>query len=212
VRFEGVSKRFHLRDGTTVKEVLPAIIRRGGVQSFLALKDIDFAVAQGETVGIVGRNGSGKSTLLKLIAGVMQPTTGHVLTRGRIAPLIELGACFHSDLTGRENVFLNASILGVPDRESRALLDDIVAFAELEKFIDTPVKRYSSGMSLRLAFAVAIHSHPDILLVDEAMAVGDKAFQEKCLGRMRQSLLLESGSKVGEGAPKEIVARYAAMS
>jgi ABC-2 type transport system ATP-binding protein len=228
-----VSKSFRIKDGATIKESLPALIRRGGrAPQFYALHDISFSVARGETLALIGHNGSGKSTALKLIAHVMSPTTGRVRTVGRVAPLIELGACFHPDLTGLENVFLNASILGIPDRRSRALLDDIVAFAELEKFMDTPVKRYSSGMALRLAFAVAIHCEPDILLVDEAMAVGDQSFQDKCLERMREfqsqgvsivlvshalnlvkdyadrALLLENGRKVTEGPPAEVIERY----
>ena len=233
VQLEGVSKSFRLQDGRTIKEVLPAFLRRGGrAPKFYALQDLSFSVKRGETVALIGHNGSGKSTALKLIARVMTPTSGRVRTSGRIAPLIELGACFHPDLTGLENVFLNASILGISDKRSHAVLDEIVAFAELEKFIDTPVKRYSLGMVLRLAFAVAIHSEPDILLIDEAMAVGDQAFQDKCLVRMRQfqnegasivlvshqldlvrdysdrTLLIESGQLVTAGPPAEVIERY----
>jgi ABC-2 type transport system ATP-binding protein len=228
-----VSKRFHLRIAKTLKETLPAMVGRGP-SMFYALSDVSFAVGRGETLGIVGRNGSGKSTVLKLVAGIMRPSEGRVWTSGRIAPLIELGACFHPDLTGRENVFLNASILGMKDHESRRVLDAIIDFAELEQFIDTPVKRYSSGMSLRLAFSVAMHSDPEILLVDEAMAVGDKAFQEKCLDRMRafqrqgasiivvthqldlvrdycdRAILLDHGRKAEEGAPAAVIDRYIA--
>jgi ABC-2 type transport system ATP-binding protein len=229
-----VSKRFQLREGKTLKETLPLLTKGRRAPAFYALQDLDLSLARGETLGIIGKNGSGKSTVLKLIAGVMVPTRGSVRTSGRIAPLIELGACFHPDLTGRENLFLNASILGISDEEARDRLDDIVAFAELDQFMDTPVKRYSSGMALRLAFSVAIHSRPDILLVDEALAVGDKDFQEKCLQRIRElqaqgisivfvshmlelvkdycdrAILLEAGRKVAEGTPQAVLDRYLA--
>lgn len=234
VGFENVSKRFRLRDGKTLKETLPSFVSRNSI--FYALEDLSFEVGWGETLGIIGRNGSGKSTILKLIAGVMTPTRGRVRANGRIAPLIELGACFHPDLTGLENVYLNASILGMSDREAREQLESIIDFAELAQFMDTPVKRYSSGMSLRLAFSVAIHSQPDILLIDEAMAVGDKEFQEKCLERMRdfqrqgaaivvvthalelvrdycdRAMLLEHGHKAAEGAPAEVIDRYVSIA
>ncbi len=156
------------------------------VDSFWALNDIDLTVERGETIGIIGPNGSGKSTLLKLIAGVSQPTKGSVKINGRIAPLIELGAGFHPELTGRENVFLNGVILGMLRTEVEAKFKDIVDFAELWDFIDQPVKHYSSGMYLRLAFAVAVHTDPEILLVDEILAVGDESFQRKCMARMEQ--------------------------
>ena len=143
-------------------------------------------IEQGETVGILGHNGSGKSTLLKCIAGILKPTTGEVRLRGRLASLLELGAGFHPDLTGRENVYINASFLGIPRKEIAKHFDDIVAFAELEHFIDKQVKYYSSGMYVRLGFAVAINVDPDILLVDEVLAVGDEVFQKKCLDRVEQ--------------------------
>jgi lipopolysaccharide transport system ATP-binding protein len=149
-----------------------------------ALKDVNFQVQQGETVGIIGRNGAGKSTLLKILSQVTAPTTGVVKVKGRIASLLEVGTGFHPELTGRENIFLNGAILGMSKVEIRQKFDEIVVFAEVEKFIDTPVKRYSSGMYVRLAFAVAAHLEPEILVVDEVLAVGDIAFQKKCLGKM----------------------------
>ena len=149
-----------------------------------ALKDISFDVKQGEVLGIIGRNGAGKSTLLKILSRVTTPTTGHVKVRGRIASLLEVGTGFHPDLTGRENIFLNGAILGMARAETKRKFDEIVAFSGVEKFIDTPVKRYSSGMYVRLAFAVAAHLDPEILIVDEVLAVGDVHFQKKCLGKM----------------------------
>jgi lipopolysaccharide transport system ATP-binding protein len=151
---------------------------------FWALKDINLEIRPGDVVGIIGRNGAGKSTLLKILSRITTPTTGRVVYRGRIASLLEVGTGFHRELTGRENIFLNGSILGMTRREIARKFDEIVAFAEVEKFIDTPVKHYSSGMYVRLAFAVAAHLEPEILLVDEVLAVGDAAFQKKCLGKM----------------------------
>lgn len=185
VRFDGVSKRFRRQDSATLREFVPALLRGQGYAPDLhALRDVSFEVARGQTLGIVGRNGSGKTTILRLIGGVMAPTDGRVWVRGRVSPLLELGAGFHPDLTGRENVFLNAVILGMTNRQARARLDQIVEFAELHDFMDMPVKRYSSGMYLRLAFAIAVHSDPDILLVDDALAVGDAPFQDKCFARL----------------------------
>ncbi len=149
-----------------------------------AVDGVSLSIARGEAVALMGPNGSGKSTLLQLIAGILAPTSGAVVTSGRIAPLIELGVGFHPDLTGAENVYLNASLFGLSNRETRARYDDIVRFAELEAFIDTPIKNYSSGMYMRLGFAIAVHMEPDILLADEILAVGDEAFQEKCLRRI----------------------------
>jgi ABC-type polysaccharide/polyol phosphate transport system ATPase subunit len=187
IEFWEVSKRFVLQEGRTLREFVPAFLRgRGFVEPFYALRDVTFSINRGETTGIIGRNGSGKSTILKLIAGVMAPTTGEVRVAGRVSPLIELGAGFHPDLTGRENVHLNGSILGMSSREIREQFDAIVNFAELWEFIDTPVKRYSSGMYVRLGFAVAVHSNPEILLVDEVLSVGDAYFQEKCLAKMHE--------------------------
>jgi ABC-2 type transport system ATP-binding protein len=153
---------------------------------FWALRDINMNIEDGETIGLLGRNGSGKSTLLKCIAGILQPTTGEIRTRGRVAALLELGAGFHPELSGRENVFLNASLLGLPRREVTQKFDEIVGFAELEDHIDQQVKYYSSGMYVRLGFAVAVNMDPDIFLVDEVLAVGDESFQRKCLERVRQ--------------------------
>src|SRR5256712_2379895 len=151
-----------------------------------ALRDINFEIRQGEVVGIIGRNGSGKSTLLKVLSRITEPTEGRVSIRGRVSSLLEVGTGFHPELTGRENIFLNGAILGMTRAEIRRKFDEIVAFAEIEKFLDTPVKRYSSGMYVRLAFAVAAHLEPEILLVDEVLAVGDAAFQSKCIGRMSE--------------------------
>ncbi len=152
--------------------------------SFWALKDVSFDVEQGEVLGIIGRNGAGKSTLLKILSRITTPTTGTIKIKGRIASLLEVGTGFHPELTGRENIYLNGAILGMKKREIDAKYDDIVKFAEVEQFIDTPVKRYSSGMYVRLAFAVAAHLEPEILIIDEVLAVGDAAFQKKCLGKM----------------------------
>lgn len=158
--------------------------KNGNGENIWALKDVNFTVAQGEVLGIIGRNGAGKSTLLKILSRITAPTSGRIKVRGRIASLLEVGTGFHPELTGRENVYLNGAILGMTKDEVRRKFDEIVAFAEVEKFIDTPVKRYSSGMYVRLAFAVAAHLEPEILLVDEVLAVGDAEFQKKCLGKM----------------------------
>jgi lipopolysaccharide transport system ATP-binding protein len=160
------------------------IVEGDEVQEFWALRDVDFDVKQGDVVGVIGRNGAGKSTLLKVLSRITKPTTGRVQLTGRIASLLEVGAGFHLELSGRENIFLNAAILGMSRKEVRRKFDEIVAFAEVENFLDTPVKRYSSGMYLRLAFAVAAHLEPEILAVDEVLAVGDAAFQKKCLGKI----------------------------
>ncbi|RMH76540.1 MAG: ABC transporter ATP-binding protein, partial [Cyanobacteria bacterium J007] len=154
------------------------------VEEFWALKDVSFEIKRGEAVGIIGRNGAGKSTLLKILSRITEPTTGRILLQGRVASLLEVGTGFHPELTGRENIYLNGAILGMSKIEIKKKFDEIVAFAEVEKFLDTPVKRYSSGMYVRLAFAVAAHLEPEILVVDEVLAVGDAAFQKKCLGKM----------------------------
>ncbi|MFM2286471.1 MAG: hypothetical protein RLZZ543_1968, partial [Bacteroidota bacterium] len=154
-------------------------------EKFLALNDVSFEVKQGERVGIIGRNGAGKSTLLKVLSRIVAPTSGRITIDGRVASLLEVGTGFHPELTGRENIFLNGSILGMSREEIRSKFDEIVAFSEVEKFLDTPVKRYSSGMYVRLAFSVAAHLEPEILIVDEVLAVGDAAFQSKCLGKMK---------------------------
>lgn len=164
-------------------------------EEFWALRDVSFSVQPGEVVGIIGRNGAGKSTLLKILSRITEPTAGKVTLRGRVASLLEVGTGFHPDLTGRENIYLNGAILGMRRAEIRAKFDEIVAFAEVEKFLDTPVKRYSSGMYVRLAFAVAAHLEPEILIVDEVLAVGDAQFQQKCLGKM-QNVAREDGRTV----------------
>jgi homopolymeric O-antigen transport system ATP-binding protein len=156
----------------------------GRDQSFWALRDINFDITEGEVVGIIGRNGAGKSTLLKIISRITDPTDGYIRVRGRLASLLEVGTGFHPELTGRENIFLNGAILGMSRAEILSKFDEIVAFSEIERFLDTPVKRYSSGMYIRLAFSVAAHLNPEILVVDEVLAVGDMAFQKKCLGKM----------------------------
>jgi ABC-2 type transport system ATP-binding protein len=181
----GVGKRFllHHKRATSLKERL-LLHRQSSSEEFWALRDVELEIGAGQTVGLIGPNGSGKSTLLKVLSGILAPTTGTVTVRGRIASLLELGAGFNGELTGRENVYLNAAILGLTRRETERYFDDIVAFAELEPFIDNQVKHYSSGQYVRLGFAVAVHVSPDILLVDEVLAVGDESFQRKCLDKI----------------------------
>jgi lipopolysaccharide transport system ATP-binding protein len=187
----------------SLRDLIPALtgrmFRRRSAEAleareFWALKDVSFDVARGEAFGIVGDNGAGKSTMLKLLTGIMRPTSGNIVVRGRLSALIEVSAGFHPDLTGRENVYLNGAILGLKREEIRRRFDEIVAFSGLEEFIDTPVKRYSSGMFARLGFSVAAHVDPDVLLVDEVLSVGDYAFQRKCIERMTQ--VIESGTTV----------------
>ncbi|WP_148571010.1 ABC transporter ATP-binding protein [Nocardioides caldifontis] len=183
----GVSKRFTMRYHRTLKQMTVALVKGQDLSdTFLALDDVSFTVEQGESIGLMGLNGSGKSTLLKLINGVMRPDEGEVLTRGRIAGLIATGAGFHPQLTGRENIYLNAAILGMSEAETNRKFDDIIEFADIGKFLDTPVGAYSSGMFSRLGFAVAVHTDSDIFLVDEVLAVGDKPFKRKCLARMEE--------------------------
>jgi lipopolysaccharide transport system ATP-binding protein len=187
VRLEAVSKRFtlHHQRMRSFQELWVNALRRGdAAEEFWALRDVSFEVQPGRSFGIIGENGSGKSTVLKIIAGILRPTSGTVAVNGRLAALLELGAGFHPDLTGRENVFLNASVLGFSRAEIERRFDAIVDFAELERFIDTPLKHYSSGMTVRLGFAIAINSDPDILITDEVLSVGDEAFQRKCIGRI----------------------------
>lgn len=187
IRAQGVSKRFVINRSKSLKEkVVRASDSKKHRKEFWALKDVDLEIRSGSTIGLIGHNGSGKSTLLKMIGGIMQPDAGSVAIRGRIAALLELGAGFHPDLTGRENVYLNAAVLGLTRSQTDELFDDIVAFSGIAEFIDTQVKFYSSGMYVRLAFAVAVHTDPDILLVDEVLAVGDEPFQRKCIDRIRQ--------------------------
>lgn len=234
VRVTDVSKRFVVRRDNSLKERLVTFGRAGRQhrEEFWALNHVDISITAGTTVGLIGPNGSGKSTLLKVIGGIIDPTTGAVSSRGRIAALLELGAGFHPDLTGRENVYLNASILGLSRAETDAQLDDILAFAGIGEFIDTQVKFYSSGMYVRLAFAVAVHTDPDLLLVDEVLAVGDEAFQRKCLDKIRafqqegrtiilvthsldlvvemcdRAILLNQGTVVHDGDTREAVSHF----
>ena len=189
IRADSVIKEFRIQNTHTLKDRLVWTLRGRRNQlthEFRALDDVSFRVNEGDSIALIGYNGSGKSTMLKLISGVMQPTAGKIGVRGRMAGLIEVGAGFHPDLTGRENVFLNGAILGMTRTEIEDAFDDIVRFSEIEQFIDTEVRFYSSGMFLRLAFSVAVHTDPDIFLIDEILAVGDEPFQRKCLDRIRQ--------------------------
>ena len=243
IELQGISKKYRLgRIGsTTIRDSVERTWNRlrGGTGNgqaargdFWALRDLSFTIQPGETVGVIGQNGAGKSTLLKILSRITEPTKGEAILRGRPASLLEVGTGFHPDLSGRENIFLNGAILGMRTREIRKKFDEIVAFSEVEQFIDTPVKRYSSGMYVRLAFAVAAHLEPEILLVDEVLAVGDAAFQKKCLGKMgdvaRQGrtvlfvshnmasilalcervILLKNGTILGNGPTREIVRDY----
>lgn len=192
IEANGLSKRYRIEHGggggyQTLRESLSGLFRRRNApagEDFWALKDVSFQVQAGERVGIIGRNGAGKSTLLKLLSRITAPSSGSAVLRGRVASLLEVGTGFHRELTGRENIYLNGAILGMSRAEVASKFDEIVAFAEVERFLDTPVKRYSSGMYMRLAFAVAAHLDPEILVVDEVLAVGDASFQRKCLQKM----------------------------
>lgn len=240
IRVRSVSKRFRLRHSATrtLKSVVMDCVRRtpGSSRELWALKDVEFDVPQGTTLGIIGANGAGKSTLLALLAGTMYPTTGTIETRGTISSLLELGAGFHPDLTGRENVFLAGAIMGLSREQMKRRLDAIVDFADIGPFLDEPVKHYSSGMYVRLGFAVAVEVDPDILLVDEVLAVGDAVFQRKCLKRMDEFrkmgktmliishdlhtiqsvsdsiLFLDHGEIKGHGAPGAIIGQYESFS
>ena len=184
---ENVTKRFVINHAHTLKDAIISVVKRKKVTTaFTALNDLSLTINEGESVALLGFNGSGKSTTLKLLSGVIRPDSGQVLTRGRVAGLIEVGAGFHPDLTGRQNVYLNGAILGMTKKEIDARFDDIVAFSEIEEFLDTEVRYYSSGMFMRLAFAVAIHAEFDILLIDEILSVGDEPFQAKCMDRIAQ--------------------------
>ncbi len=228
IRVTDISKRFVIRKDKSLKERLVNSRRSNQHKDdFYALRDISLDIESGSTVGLIGPNGSGKSTLLKMIGGILQPTSGSVQLRGRLAALLELGAGFHPDLTGRENVYLNASILGLSREQTARHFEAIVDFSGIERFIDTQVKFYSSGMYVRLAFAVAVHVDPDILLVDEVLAVGDEPFQRKCMDRIRgfqsegrtivlvthsldqvaelcdRAVVLDHGLMIADGAPRE---------
>lgn len=249
IRIENLSKRYRVHHASprgaygyrTLRDELARLVsapfRRGTSASnsgedFWALKDVGFEVGRGEVIGIIGRNGAGKSTLLKILSRITKPTTGRVELRGRVGSLLEVGTGFHPELTGRENIYLNGSILGMSRGEIVRKFDEIVDFAEVERFLDTPVKRYSSGMYVRLAFAVAASLRPEVLIVDEVLAVGDMAFQRKCMGRMREvgrsgctvlfvshnmpaveslctrAVLLDGGQVVRDGGVRELIAEY----
>lgn len=187
IKFHHVTKNFSRNNQKTFKEFLPALFMgEKTVDKFTALSDISFEISAGECVGIIGPNGSGKSTILKLIAGVMSPSSGNVLVHGKISPLIELGAGMHPELSGRENIYLNGAILGLKRKEIDNNLQSIIDFSEISEFIDQPVKHYSSGMYMRLAFSIAVHVNPEILIVDEILAVGDAPFQAKCFAKMEE--------------------------
>src|ERR1700738_4973280 len=194
ITVESLSKRYELgalQQETQLRDQLVNFLRapfrrRAPKEIIWALRDVSFKVDEGEVVGIIGRNGAGKSTLLKILSKITYPTSGRVKARGRVAALLEVGAGFHEELTGRENIFLNGSVMGLKRKEFSAKLEAIVEFSGMQRFIDTPIKRYSSGMRSRLGFAVAAHLDPDVLIVDEVLAVGDLAFQEKCMGRMNR--------------------------
>jgi ABC-type polysaccharide/polyol phosphate transport system ATPase subunit len=236
VSLQGVSKKFilHHHKVSRLKEQIIDLLKgtRYISEEFWALKDITFTVDRGETVGIIGENGSGKSTLLQLLAGILVPDKGKLEVKGKVAPLIELGAGFNPELTGRENIYLNGSILGLKRKEINQKLEDIIAFSGLQRFIDQPVKNYSSGMYMRLAFSISIHVDPDILLVDEILAVGDLPFQQECFKRIQDfknkgktiilvshdlhtlstfcdwTLLLHKGEVIAQGNTQDVIARY----
>jgi ABC-type polysaccharide/polyol phosphate transport system ATPase subunit len=233
ISVEGVSRRFrvHARDARTLKDLF---VQRGRTEAedVWALHDVSLNVARGEAVGLIGRNGSGKTTLLRIVAGIIKPTTGRVRAEGRVGSLLELGAGFHPDFTGRENVFLNGAIYGLRRADIRQRFDEIVAFSELEHAIDRPVRTYSSGMTVRLGFAIAAFLDADVLLLDEVFAVGDESFQRKCFGRIarfkqeggtivfvshdaaaverlcERSVLLDAGAVAFDGPTREAIARY----
>ena len=237
LRFDHVSKQYRIRQGAEREVASRQIMSRfknlrQRSQQFWALKDVSFEVKRGEALGIIGHNGAGKSTVLKLLSRITAPTSGEIMINGKLAALIEVGSGFHPELTGRENVYLSGSILGMRRREIAKKLDSIIDFAGVRQFIDTPVKRYSSGMYVRLGFSIAAHLHPDILLLDEVLAVGDAAFQSKCLKRIGEmkrggttivfishdlnaiellcdrALLLNHGEIAAEGLPRHVISKY----
>lgn len=237
LRFDHVSKKYRVRQRSESGAARNRILRklqslRGRAEDFWAVRDVSFEVRRGEALGIIGHNGAGKSTILKLLSNITAPSSGEIMINGRLSALIEVGSGFHPELTGRENIYLNGSILGMTRRQISDRLDSIVDFAGVRQFLDTPVKRYSSGMYVRLGFSIAAHLDPDILLLDEVLAVGDAAFQEKCLTRISEMkeagttivfishdlgaverlcdrvLLMQRGEIVASGEPREIVAQY----
>ncbi|MCC7077614.1 MAG: ABC transporter ATP-binding protein [Acidimicrobiia bacterium] len=233
IQVKDLSKQFTLRHDASLKERVVNRIRGANTdETFWALRNLSFDLEQGKTLSLIGPNGSGKSTLLKIIGGIIEPTEGWVARRGRLAALLELGAGFHPDLTGRENVYVNASILGLSNRQIDKYFDDIIEFSEIEKFIDNQVKFYSSGMYVRLAFSVAVHVEPEILLIDEVLAVGDEPFQQKCMERIKtfqdegrtlvfvthsldilrqfcdEAILLDQGNVLAHGPPSEVVSEF----
>ena len=237
IRAEGIWKRYrrpHVR-ASSVKDAMLALVRgQRGYDEFWALRDVSFDVQEGEAIGLVGPNGSGKSTMLGLLARVLKPTRGTIEIHGRVCPMLELGTGFHPDLTGRENVFLNSSLLGLSHRETAARYDGIVDFAEIRDFMDAPVKTYSSGMVVRLGFSVAVHLDPDVLLIDEVLGVGDEHFQHKSFARLlefkregktifvvshdlkavkglcERAIWLDRGRMVKDGDSGEVVSTYRA--
>jgi lipopolysaccharide transport system ATP-binding protein len=243
IEVDGLSKKYRLGEyqaayGTLRETIVHASKRLAGrehhraVSEVWALKDVSFEVPEGQVLGIIGRNGAGKSTLLKILTRIVSPTAGRAEIRGRVGSLLEVGTGFNQELTGRENVYLNGAILGMKRKEIEGRFDAIVDFSGVERFIDTPVKRYSSGMYVRLAFAVAAHLEPEIMLVDEVLSVGDAEFQRRCLGRMEElgnsgrtvlyvshalpsvaqlcdrAIWINSGGIVGDGRPAEVIANY----
>lgn len=247
IEVKSIGKKYVIshKDGryTALRDVLARGIysilhpfKRTTKEEFWALKDVSFTVGKGEVVGIIGHNGAGKSTLLKILSQITPPTTGEIRIHGSVGSLLEVGTGFHPELTGRENIFLNGAILGMKKRDITRRFDEIVAFAGVEKFLDTPVKHYSSGMYVRLAFSVAAHMEPDVLIIDEVLAVGDAEFQRQCVEKMRQiaredgrtilfishnmgvikdlcarSILLEKGRVVAQGATPSVIETYEAL-
>lgn len=235
IKLDNVSKKFKRGHKFLLKEALLDFFRPVQQEDFWAVKNVSLEIRQGETLGIIGANGSGKSTILKLIAGVLTPTKGKISVNGKISPLIELGAGFHPELSGRENIYLNGTILGLTKKEVDERFDEIVSFSEIGDFIDTPVKHYSSGMYLRLGFSIAIHVDSDILLIDEILAVGDISFQKKCLDKLKEfhskgvtivfishsadlissfcekTLMLKNGRELHYGNTQKIISRYQEM-
>ncbi len=235
--FSNVSKEFYLQGERTFKELIPNLIQGNKwAKKLHVLNELTFEISAGETVGIVGHNGAGKSTIMKLIAGVTYPNLGSIKVEGRVAPMIELGAGFHYDLNGYENIYLNAAILGMHKKEIELVLEDIINFSEIREFLHEPLKHYSTGMVMRLAFSIAVHARAQIFLIDEVLAVGDAAFQKKCLKKLDEikkeqdtiiifvshdqeavekfcdrALFITRGSLVLDASPKEVFAKYASL-